>query len=76
VGCDSVTKFEDEVKKQKHQTHSNENLVLTIKSVDKGAILDLHYSTSFNSVVPEDSGLLGCDAASLGKRFVIFSSDF
>lgn len=48
---------------------------LIIKSVDE-ATLDLHYNTSLNSIVLEGSGLLGCDAASLGRRFQTFQSDF
>jgi hypothetical protein len=48
---------------------------LIIKS-DNEAILDLQYNTSLNSIVLEGSGLLGCDTASLGRRFQTLQSDF
>ena len=48
--------------------------VKIIKSVDED-ILDSHYNTSLNLVL-EGSGILGCYAASLGKRFWSFQSVF
>jgi hypothetical protein len=67
--------LEDEIKNRSiiHTSVKIDSLI--IKSVDE-AILDLHYNTSLNSIVLEGSGLLGCDAASLGRRFRTFRSDF